>query len=69
MLLEFLQAYPDCREATSVSIRRIDVGSENGANWALETYILGSAPRAQCDSALKLILPIIQRHFDLAPDA
>ena len=69
MLLEFLQAYPHCREATAIVIRRIDIGLENGANWTLESYNSGRAPREQCDPALKLIVPIVQRHFDLSPDA
>jgi hypothetical protein len=69
MLLEFLQAYPDCREATSVVVRRILVGSENGANWTLDVYDSGRALREHCDKALELIVPIVQHHFDLAPDA
>ncbi len=69
MLLEFLQAYPHCREATSVTVRRLDVGSENGANWTLDIYNPGRALREHCDKALGLIIPIVQHHFDLAPDA
>ena len=69
MLLEFLQAYPDCREATAIFIRRIEVGLENGANWTLDSYNSGRALRERCDPALKLIVPIVQHHFDLAPDA
>ena len=69
MLLEFLQAYPDCREATVVSIRRLSNGTENGANWTVHEYNSGRALREHCDKALALIVPIIQDHFDLAPDA
>jgi hypothetical protein len=69
MLLEFLQAYPDCREATAVAVRRLDIGTENGANWTLHDYNSGRALREHCDKALKLMVPIVQRHFDLAPDA
>jgi hypothetical protein len=69
MILEFLQAYPHCREATAVVIRRIDIGLENGANWTLDSYNSGRALRGQCDPALKLIVPIVQHHFDLASDA
>ena len=69
MLLEFLQAYPDCREATAIIIRRIEVGLENGANWTLDSYNSGRALRERCDPALKLIVPIVQHHFDLASDA
>ena len=69
MLLEFLQAYPDCREARAIIIRRIEVGLENGANWTLDSYNSGRALRERCDPALKLIVPIVQHHFDLAPDA
>jgi hypothetical protein len=68
MILEFLQAYPDCREATSITIRRIDV-RENGANWTLDAYDSGRALRERCDPALKLIIPIVQHHFDMATDA
>ena len=35
MLLEFLQAYPHCREATQVIIRGLDGMPVNGANWVL----------------------------------
>ena len=69
MILEFLQAYPHCREATAVVIRRLDGGLENGANWTLESYNSGRALREHCDPALKLIVPIVQHHFDLAADA
>ena len=69
MLLEFLQAYPHCREATRVVIRRIDIGLENGANWTLDSYNSGRALREHCDPAIKLIVPIVQKHFDIAPDA
>jgi hypothetical protein len=68
MILEFLQAYPHCREATAVVIRRLDK-LENGANWTLESYNSGRALREHCDPALKLIVPIVQHHFDLAADA
>ena len=63
------QAYPACREATSVTVRRIDIGLKNRANWDLQAYNPGRAQREKCDFALKLILPIVQRHFDLAADA
>ena len=69
MLLEFLQAYPDCREATVVSVRRLNDATASGANWTLHEYNSGRALREHCDKALELIVPIIQRHFDLAPDA
>ena len=69
MLLEFLQAYPHCREATAAVIRRLDGPRENGANWTLDGYNSGRALRENCDPALKLIVPIVQHHFDLAPDA
>ena len=69
MLLEFLQAYPDCREATGVIVRRLPSGTENGANWTMDTYNPGLALREHCDKALKLIVPIVQHHFDLALDA
>ena len=68
MILEFLQAYPHCREATAVVIRRLDK-LENGANWTLESYNSGRALREHCDPALKLIVPIVQHHFDLTADA
>ena len=69
MLLEFLQAYPDCREATGVTVRRLTSGTENGANWTMQSYNPGRALREHCDKALALILPIVQHHFDLAQDA
>lgn len=69
MLLEFLQAYPDCREATGVIVRRLASGTENGANWTTDSYNPGRALREHCDKALKLIVPIVQHHFDLAVDA
>jgi hypothetical protein len=69
MLLEFLQAYPDCREATGVTVRRLTSGMQNGANWTMDTYNPGRALREHCDKALKLIVPIVQHHFDLAVDA
>jgi hypothetical protein len=69
MILEFLQAYPQCREAHSVAVRRLNSGRENGANWTLDSYNSGRALREQCDPALKLIIPIIQHHFDMAADA
>jgi len=67
MILEFLQAYPHCREATAVIIRRLE-SRENGANWTLESYDSGRAQREHCDPALKLIVPIVQHHFDMAAD-
>jgi hypothetical protein len=69
MLLELLRAYPHCREATAVAIRRLVDSGENGANWTLDSYNSGRAPREQCDPALALIVPIVQHHFDLAADA
>jgi hypothetical protein len=69
MLLEFLQAYPHCKEATSVSIRRVTGVTEHGANWILDTYDSGRALRDHCDTAIALIVPIVQHHFDIAPDA
>lgn len=69
MLLEFLQAYPDCTEAVSLSVRRIDVGCENGANWRLDVYNPGRALPEHCDKALAIIISIVQHHFDLAPDS
>jgi len=69
MLLEFLQAYPHCREATAVVIRRLDGTLENGANWTFDSYNSGRAPREHCDPAIKLIVPIVQHHFDIASDA
>jgi len=69
MILEFLQAYPHCREATAVVIRRLDAGLENGANWTLESYNSGRALREHCDPALKLIVPVVQHHFDMVADA
>ncbi len=68
MLLEFLQAYPECREAVSVSVRRLDGARENGANWQVEIYNSGRALREHCDKALAIVIPIVQHHFDLAPD-
>lgn len=68
MLLEFLQAYPHCREATLVVIRRVEE-RENGANWTFDSYNSGRALREHCDPALKLIVPIVQHHFDVAADA
>ena len=69
MLLEFLQAYPHCREATQIVIRRLDGMSVNGANWVLESYDSGRGQREQCDPAISLLVPIVQHHFDMAPDA
>jgi len=69
MVLEFLQAYPHCREATAVVIRRLATGLDNGANWTLDSYNSGGAPREHCDPAIRLIVPIVQHHFDLAADA
>ena len=68
MLLEFLQAYPDCREAVSVSVRRLDDVTENGANWHVDVYNSGRAVREHCDKALAIVVPIVQHHFDLAAD-
>ena len=68
MLLEFLQAYPDCKEAVGLSVRRLDGYRENGANWSLDAYSAGRAVPAHCDKALAIIVPIVQHHFDLAPD-
>lgn len=68
MLLEFLQAYPDCREAVSLSVRRLDDVRENSANWRLDIYNPGRALPEHCDKALAIIIPIVQHHFDLAPD-
>ena len=69
MLLEFLRAYPHCREATAVVVRRLMSGRENGANWTLDSYNSGRALREHCDPAIALIVPIVQHHFDLAADA
>ena len=69
MLLEFLQAYPECREATGIMVRRLTSGTENGANWTIDSYNPGRALREHCDKALKLLVPIVQHHFDLAVDA
>jgi hypothetical protein len=69
MLLEFLRAYPHCREATAVVIRRLPAKLENGANWTLDSYNSGRALREHCDPAIRLIVPIVQHHFDLAADA
>jgi hypothetical protein len=69
MLLEFLRAYPHCREATAVVVRRLTGARENGANWTLDSYNSGRALREQCDPALKLIVPVVQHHFDMASDA
>jgi hypothetical protein len=69
MLLEFLRAYPHCREAVTVVVRRLTGERENGANWTLDNYNSGRALREQCDPALALIVPIVQHHFDMAPDA
>jgi hypothetical protein len=69
MLLEFLQAYPKCKEARGVSLRRLSPERENGANWTMETYNPGRALRVDCDVALRLMVPIMQHHFDVAPDA
>jgi len=68
MLLEFLQAYPHCREATAIVVRRLVSETENSANWTLDTFDSGRALREHCEPALKLIVPIVQHHFDLAPD-
>ena len=68
MLLEFLQAYPDCKEAVSISVRRLDHGRENDANWRLDVYNPGRALPKHCDKALAVVIPIVQHHFDLAPD-
>jgi hypothetical protein len=70
MLLELLGAYPHCKEATSVSVQRLPPGeTENGANWTMHAYDSGRALREHCETALKLIVPIVQSHFDLGPDA
>ena len=69
MLLEFLQAYPHCREATAVVVRRLTGGTDNSANWTLDSYRAGRALPEHCDPAIRLIVPIVQHHFDLAPDA
>lgn len=69
MLVEFLQAYPECREATGVVVRRLDGETENGANWTMESYDSGRALRHLCDPALRLIIPIVQHHFDMALDS
>jgi hypothetical protein len=68
MILEFLQAYPHCREAHSIMLRRVDDARQNGANWTLDSYQSGRALREHCDTALDLIVPIVQHHFDMAPD-
>jgi len=69
MILEFLQAYPHCREAIAIVIRRLDGILEHGANWTLDSYNSGRALREHCDPALKVIVPIVQHHFDVAADA
>lgn len=69
MALEFLRAYPKCQEAVGVTVQRLVADLENGANWTMLEYNSGRAIREDCDKALKLILPIMQHHFDLAPDA
>lgn len=69
MLLEFLQAYPHCKEATGVTIRRLMSDAEHGSNWTLDTFNPGRALRELCEPAMKLIVPIVQRHFWLSPDA
>jgi hypothetical protein len=69
MALEFLRAYPKCREAESVTVQRLVADVENGANWTMLEFNSGRAIRSDCDEALKLIVPIMQHHFDLAPDA
>jgi hypothetical protein len=69
ILLEFLRAYPWCKEATGVSVRRLMSDLENGANWTVETFNPGRSLRKRCDTAMKLILPVVQNHFSLSPDA
>ena len=35
----------------------------------MDSYNSGRALREHCDPALKLIVPIVQNHFDVGPDA
>jgi hypothetical protein len=69
MALEFLRAYPKCKEATVIVVRRLTAELENGANWTMESFNPGRAIRKHCDEALRVIIPVMQHHFDLAPDA
>ena len=68
LLLGYLRDAPNCKEASRVSVQRIE-RPQNGANWTVQHYDSGRALREQCERAMRAIVPLVQRHFDLAPDA
>ena len=68
LLLGYLRDAPNCREASDVSVQRVEQ-RQNGANWTVRHFNSGRALQDQCARAMRAIVPLVQRHFDLAPDA
>ena len=68
LLLEYLRDAPYCKEANGIFVQRIE-RKQNGANWKVRHFDAGLALQHHCAQAMRRIVPLVQRHFDLAPDA
>jgi hypothetical protein len=68
LLLAYLREAPNCREASGVCVQRVEERRQ-GANWTVRHFDSGRALHDQCERAMRAIVPLVQRHFDLAPDA
>ena len=68
LLLGYLRDAPNCKEASGVFVQRVE-DRQNGANWTVRHFNSGRALQDQCERAMRAIVPLVQRHFDLAPDA
>ncbi len=68
ILLSHLRSTPHCKEARGVAVRRL-ARRRNGANWTAEVIYPGRSLAANCQEAIRVIVPMVQQHFDLAHDA
>jgi hypothetical protein len=68
LLLGYLRDAPNCKEASDVCVQRVE-RRQNGANWTVRHFNSGRALQDSCARAMRAIVPLVQRHFDLGPDA
>jgi hypothetical protein len=64
MVTAELRRFPDCEEACSVVVVRLDT-EITGATWTVSRFNHGGSDANACDRALQVIVPRYQHLYDL----
>lgn len=60
------QSSPGCEPFVGIVVERVAQTSSDKANWAVKGVKFGKSERAQCNSALSVIIERLKREFEIA---